>query len=219
MNDIPNYKPNSHKTRGDSKSEERAEKPKVEKVISGTATKRKKSLGSKVKETFTGDDAGTVGEYILFDVVIPAAKSMISDAVSQGIERMLFGDIRRRPNGGPRVGTNYTSYNRVSSSGGSPGRAFEPDGPRRSMTRKARATHDFDEIVLGSRGEAEQVIERLTDLVSTYDVATVSDLYDMVGITGSFTDDKWGWYDLREAQVTRIREGYLLSLPKTSEIE
>src|SRR5690606_17881328 len=109
---INNYPPNTHKSK-DSESKrpqkENAEKPKFEKVADGEH--RKKSLGKKISETFTGDDARSVGEYVLFDVVIPAAKTMISDAVGQGVERMLFGEARRpRTGGGSR--TNYTSYNR-----------------------------------------------------------------------------------------------------------
>ena len=42
----------------------------------------------------------------------------------------------------------------------------------------------------------------------------MADLYDMVNITGDYTDTKWGWYDLRGAGVERIRSGYLLDLPR-----
>jgi hypothetical protein len=81
------------------------------------------------------------------------------------------------------------------------------------MSRMARSRHDFDEIVLQSRTEAEEVIDRLFDLVSRYDTATVADLYELVGIQGSHTDHKWGWTDLRGADVSRTRDGYLLDLP------
>lgn len=203
-----NYPGNTHKAK--------TEKPekKIEQVTKSVAVQRKKPLGRKIAETMTGDDAQSVGNYILFDVIIPAAKAMISDATSQGVERMLFGEVRRgRPSSSSR-GPAYTSYNRMSS-GHPGGRAFEPDGPRRDISRRARVNHEFSEIILATRGEAEEVLDRLGDLVDTYDFATVSDLYELVGITGSFTDDKWGWADLRGAEIRRVREGYLLNLPKT----
>jgi hypothetical protein len=81
------------------------------------------------------------------------------------------------------------------------------------MSRQARARHDFDEIVLESRTEAEEVIDRLFDLVSRYESATVADLYELVGLASSHTDHKWGWTDLRGAGVSRVRGGYLLDLP------
>lgn len=205
-----NYPGNSHKSRDESSKVE--VRKKVTRVTKSTPIQRKKPLGRRVAETFTGEDTRTVGQYILFDVLVPAAKAMISDAVSQGAERLLFGDSRPTSSRSPRKG-NYTPYNRVSG-----GRSFDSSGSR-ELSRRGRSVHDFDEIVLESRGEAEEVLERLTDLIDNYDIATVSDLYDLVGITGSFTDDKWGWTNLRGAGVRRIREGYLLELPKTSPID
>lgn len=207
-----NYTGNSHKIKEGKVASSGREK-KVEKVISGEAVKRQKPLGRKVAETFAGDDVQTVGNYILFDVVLPAAKAMISDAASQGVERLLFGDSVRRPGTSAGRGAGHTSYNRM----------YQPGTARstgnREISKRARANHEFDEVILGTRGEAEEVLERLSDLVDEYDSATVSDLYDLVGITGSFTDDKWGWTDLRTAGVSRVREGYLLSLPRTQPLD
>jgi hypothetical protein len=83
------------------------------------------------------------------------------------------------------------------------------------MSRQQRAQHDFSDIILASRADAEDVLDRLRDLINQYEMATVSDLYDLVGLTGEFTDDKWGWYDLRSAAVQAVRGGYLLRLPRT----
>lgn len=205
MSDVENYPSNSHKNKPKEK--------KVEQVVSGQVIQRKKTLGGKIKETFTGEAASSVAEYVLFDVIVPAAKAMLADAASQGAERLLFGDSReRRVVSGGRQ--SYTPYNRVSSSS-----SKTEYNSRRNMSYRARATHNFDEIVLDSRGEAEEVLDRLADLIRDYDVATVADLYDLVGITGSFTDDKWGWFDIRSASVSRVREGYLLNLPKTEPVD
>ena len=83
------------------------------------------------------------------------------------------------------------------------------------MSRTSRARHDFDEIILETRGEAEEVLSHLVDLTIDYQQATVADLYDLVGITSNFTDNKYGWTDLRSASVTRVRDGYLINLPRT----
>jgi hypothetical protein len=183
------------------------EKARPEKVVEGAVTRRKKGLRDKLAQTFLSEDSSSVFTYVVVDVLVPAAKNAISDAISQGIERMLFGDIRTRraPVGGGRPG-GYTNYSRMH------------EEPRREMTRQARATHDFSDIVLASRGDAEDVIDRLRDLISQYETATVADLYDLVGLTGDFTDDKWGWYDLRVASVRAVRGGYLLNLPRTQPI-
>lgn len=203
---------NSHKA-----NEGETAKPqdkKIDSVVTGDVLRRRKPLGKRFAETFIGGDAKSVWGYVMFEVLAPAAKDMFSDAVSQGVDRVLFGESRpgnrrggRRREGSPN---GYVSYNRFSSNN-----REEP----RNVSRRARATHDFDEIILATRVEAEEVIDRLFDVVGKYEVATVSDLYDLVGITSSYTDSKWGWTDIRGAGATRIRNGYLLDLPKPEYIE
>jgi hypothetical protein len=183
----------------------------VTKVTVGEVVTRKKPLGSRIRSTFVNENSQNVGQYVLLEVLIPAAKNMLSDAISQGIEKLLFGDSRPRGSTGSRPG--YTSYNKMARSPGSPG------SPIREINRRDRANHDFDDIVLSTRGEAEEVLDRLRDLVDEYEIATVADLYDLVGISSSFTDNKWGWYDLKHASVRNIRGGYLVVLPRTQPID
>ena len=194
------YPANSHKKRT------------VNKVIKGDVVQRTNSNNGKLKEALGGDDAQSVFSYIFFDVIIPAAKSMLADASSQFIERILFGESRRSSGG--RQG--YTSYNKMYESRQRPN-SSRPSRPE--ISRQGRATHNFGEVILSSRGEAEHVLDSLIALIDEYGMATVSDLYDLVGITGNFTDDKWGWYDLRGSAVSRIREGFLINLPQTQPIE
>lgn len=79
--------------------------------------------------------------------------------------------------------------------------------------------HDFDEIVLDTRHEAELVLDNLEELIKQYGQATVTDLYDLVNITSSFADEKWGWTDLSHANVSHVRDGYLLNLPKPETLD
>ncbi len=74
--------------------------------------------------------------------------------------------------------------------------------------------HDFGEIGLATRVEAEEAISRLESLIERYGSASVADLYGMIDVTAAFTDDKWGWEDLRGAGVRRSRGQYVLVLPK-----
>lgn len=204
---------NRHKERANTKPDEK----KVQKIVQSEVQRRKKPLGKRMTETFVGGDAKSVWGFVTLDVLIPAAKDMLADAVSQGVERMIFGEARstsRRT--GRRPNDPYISYNRYSSSSRRPEPARDP---RQNISRRARASHDFDEIILATRVEADEVIDRLFDLVSKYESATVADLYDLVGISGSYTDDKWGWVDLRGAGVTRVRNGYLLDLPRPEPLE
>lgn len=213
---VEEFPSNSHRVR---KSPEKEEiKPKnVTKVVTNPVVKQSAPLGRRFINTFFGGDAHGVVSYVIKDVLVPAAKDMIADAVTTGIERMIFGEARSsRHRSGFRSGSSggYVSYNRFSSS--SPLRREED---HRDISRKARGTHDFDEIILATRVEAQEVIDRLFDLVSQYEAATVADLYELVGVSGQYTDEKWGWTDIRGAGITRVRNGWLLDLPKPEQLK
>lgn len=190
---------NSHRVRS------QKEEKKIEKVIQGKVVTRKKTLGRKFGDLFLGDSSGGVMSYVVNDILIPAMKSTVSDMVCGGVE-MLLGTTRgsrsRRDKGKSYV--SYSSY-------------YKSDrDERREPSMRNRTRHDFDDIILDSRGEAEEVLSHLVDLTEDYGMATVSDLYDLVGMTGSFTDNKYGWTNLSNATITRVRDGYLIDLPKTS---
>ena len=134
---------------------------------------------------------------------------MIVDASTKGIERMMYGEAptRHRVRGnGPRI-----TYN-------SPINRDRPsrDISRRSEPRSARQSRE--DFILQSREEADEVLERMHDIVDQFDVVTVADLNEMIGFKSSHVDNKWGWDDLRGSEVRQIREGYLLMIPSPSPI-
>jgi hypothetical protein len=204
---------NSHK----SKSPEPKVRPEIIKITS-TEVVRKKPLGRKIRESFMGDDAQSVGSFILFDVVIPAAKSLILDMFTQGLERSLYGDSHGRSKlGGSRSGRGGTSYQKMYNGAVVDDRGRRDE--RRELSYQQRSEHNFDDVILSNRGEAEEVLERLQDLVNDYDQAAVADLYSMIGVTPSYTDNKWGWTDIRGSRVDAVRGGYLLVLPRTTQLD
>lgn len=191
------------------------ERPKQTQIIKTKATIRKKSPLVRFREVFFGDDARSVASYVAQDVLLPAAKDMISDAVTQTVERILFGDSSpARRSTSRSSNASYTPYHRASANYKKSNGTSDRRGDRRK-----RASHDFDDIEFDSRAEAEVVLDRLYDLVNDYDYATVSDLYDLVGIDAKFTDENYGWYDLRGSTIRRIRSGYILDLPKPEVLE
>lgn len=202
------------------KVKERQDEPikekKVEQIVTGKVIKQKKTLGQKISETFFGDDTRSVSDYLLQDVLIPAMKSTLSDMVGGGIEMLLFGE-RRRSSGGSIYrdrDRSYVPYNKMSSGN----RRDDRRDDRFAMTKVARSRHDFDDIILETRGEAEDVLSHMVDLIEDYGVASVADYYDLLGIESAFTDNNYGWTNIRDGSVERVRRGYSIRLPQPKEI-
>ena len=194
------YKPNSHK----SKEERRESVPdkKVEKIIAGTVKSKKKNEIQKFADVFISEDVTNVKSYILLDVLVPAIKKAISDIVTNGIDMILYGESNRTKSNSAASKVSYRSY-------------YERGNDKRDYANSRTKTgYNYDDIILDNRGEAEDVLSRMNELISTYGVVSVADLYDLVGVTGNYTDNKYGWTDIRSAQVVRIRDGYLIKLPK-----
>ena len=217
MADIPNYPSNSAKAKKPEKAAPEKERPPIEAVVESGVIKRKKSFGRKLGEVFVVEDTQSVVGYVVQDVLIPGAKNVMFDMIRDGFERMLWGESSARSN---RRRGGYTSYNTMYKDPRKDDRRdYRADSDREPISRRARATHDFGELVITDRGEAEEVIDRLIALVDDYGCATVQDLYDLVGLSGNYTDQKWGWNDLRTACVMSTRGGYILDLPRPTVVD
>lgn len=186
----------------------------VQRVTQADAVRRKPGLGKKFAQTFIGGDARTAWDYMVWDVAVPEIKNMMVDALQSGVERFFHGTVRPRSRGGGPNPYGYVAYNQMSR-----GRSVHDDRPpmptRQQLSRPARARHDFDEIILQTRPDAEEALESMkTILDSQYEVVTVADLYELVGIKPDHTDTRWGWTNLKDAGIGRIRGlGYVLDLP------
>lgn len=196
------YKPNSNKFKEQQKA---AQEHKVEKVVTGKVITKKKSGLRKFTDDFISEDAKNVKSYIFGEVLIPAIKKAISDIVTDGIDMILYG--------GPRGGSRRSSADKVSY------RNYYDRGPTRSTVSDRYSAYSYDDVILNSRGEAEDVLARMDELMETYGLVRVADLYDLVGITGSYTDNKYGWTNIRDAKIVRTRDGYMIDMPRAIPID
>lgn len=184
-------------------AEERQKK--VEKVIQGTAVPAQRTLGKRFAEVFLGDDISNVKEYLFYERIVPGIKEMIL----AGIEMMLFGGDRVLRRSSNPSKASYVSYNKMYAS--SPSRR---EREVREVYSRDRGSQ-FTDYIFESKGEALEVLDTLTELIDVYDQASVNDFYDAIGVTGDFTDANYGWHELGNATIRRVRGGgYILDLPR-----
>lgn len=187
------------------------QKERVSRVAQGRVVRRKKPLGRRFFDMF-GGDARSAGEFV-GTMLLEAAKDAVVDGFTMGLERMVFGEAsgrsRRRPGSGA---FQNPMANRVNYQ--------QPTSIRQPISDRGRAKFQFDEILLDSRVEGDEVIATLIERIEQYGAATVRDLYDALGEDSKWTEEKYGWTDLSYARVHRARGGgYLLDLPKPEPLE
>lgn len=180
----------------------------VNKVVQGKV-KTKKNEVRRFKDIFISEDAANVKSYILMDVLVPAVKKAISDIVTNGIDMVLYGGKGSPNRKSISSKVSYSDYY-ANRNGGDRFRPSQAQvGPR----------YNYEDIILEYRGEAEEVLDRLNECIEIYKVARVADLYDLVGKTGTYTDNNYGWTNLSAAKVVRVNDGYWLDMPKAKPID
>lgn len=186
------YRPNSHRSR---ELVEKRDGKKFEKVISGSAKTKKKNAVSRFSDVFVSGDVSKIKEYVIMDILVPGVKKGISEIIDYTKDTILYGEP-----GHSKKPSKYPYRN-----------CYERERDRR---RPARRAYDYEDVVLDTRGEAEDVLYRMDEIVGTYGFVSIGDLYDLVGIDGNHTDNKYGWTNILSAKVVRVGDGYIIKLPR-----
>lgn len=200
------YQSNSHKSKEETTETELATREKkVQKVVSGKV-KTKSNEGRKLASMFISEDATNVKSYILMDVLVPTIKKTLFDIVTDSLDMILNGGTGSRK---------HKSGNKISY------RSYYDDkrDDRREGSYRARGRFDYDDLIFDSRGECEAVREQMVDVIETYGFVTVADMYDMADLPAPYTSSKYGWTNIRTAETVRVRDGYVLKLPKAMPID
>lgn len=163
---------------------------------------KRESTARKVVGEIIREDARSVGETVLWDVIIPTVKNLISDTVTRGIESMLYGGDSR-----PRSRNSYSDYSGYSRPKGNRDRPAE----RRERRSARHSEPERNEIIFDSRSDANDVIDRMSDLIDQYGQASLADLNALIGASSNFIDDNWGWTDMGSFDVRQVRDGFMLT--------
>lgn len=198
-----NYQSNSHRSKAESASPV-PEAPKTEnkrapKVVQGAVKVKKKNAVRRMADAFLPDDIARIKEYFFGDVLVPTVKNLISATVNT----LLWNNARG--NGGSGAGASQTPY----------GRYYENNnGGRANTATRSMPVQDCRSIVFRDRRDAEHVLTQMDDLMATYGVVRIADVFDMAGMSCDWTCNDYGWYNVRNAAIVATHEGFIIDMPR-----
>jgi hypothetical protein len=219
---MDNIKPNSHKYKDANASGEDTG-TRLKPILSeGKARIQKKSSISKLTGSIISEDAKNVKSYIFMDVLIPSFKKAISDIVTNGIDIILYGEAghTKRTNNASRVSYRNYSDSPNDRFGKSGGTRYDSASNRERGDTRSGSVSLFDDIVVDSRGEAEDILSRMGEYLEVYPVISIADMYDLANITNfPHTCNNYGWKSIADAKIVRISDGYLIKMPPIESIK
>lgn len=177
------------------------------------AIRRRKSITRSIKQTLFSEDTKNVVEHVIFEVLVPAAKTMISDMFSQAIEMMLFGESSGRKRSRDRGERTMVSY----------GSMYKREDERERRPTSRRDRFGLSDIYFTGPKAGEQatdVLSDMCDLLEKYEQVSVADYFDLANLDGAtHAHVKWGWTSLKKAYCTFTRNGYVIILPEPEELD
>lgn len=208
------YKPNSYKARSEAaKAEAEANSKKTEdekpssnnkRIVQGEVKIRKPNEFREFVRAFIVDDIRNVAKKAVYDFFIPSLKATFYKTLTNGLG-MLFGI---NPDSAGNVNATKVAYTQFSAKNTS----TNQPSPSENKTRSA---FNLSDIIIPTRYEAEAVIERIHDLLNSYGVVSVTDVYEMINVDVPYTLVKYGWKSLPTNIVPYpVDGGYVIRLPK-----
>lgn len=180
------YKPNSNKAK-----EERKES--LSKVVKTKARRRKGGGLKKIANIILAEDIEDAKIQLVSDVIIPAIRQALHDIFDRGSNLMFLGFENR--NGKSKASkVSYRDY-------------YESDRKPAERYVSRSKTLEYNDVIFDSKSEAEEVLFGMDELIEVYGSASVADYYEFVGITGDYSAHDYGWTDIRNAHIDRVRDG------------
>jgi len=184
-----------------------AEKRVITPVTTNVTEKKATGVGKFRKRMFS-EDAGSVGESVVSDVIIPKVQGLIVDACKYMIDFIFYGKTGAN-NASRRSGIGTVSYSNYYRGNGTQMQQIPMTAYQRPNT-----VYQIKDIMFNERAEAEEVILAMQDTIARYGSVTVGDFYDMIGQHGTYTDLKYGWRDLNQTAPVRYGGGWRIDFPK-----
>lgn len=179
---------------------------KIKSVVKGKTKVRQKSELSKVAKNIISEECGSIKDYIIYDTLIPVVKDTVANLIKGSIDMLLYGEIRSSGRSGRRTNASRVSY-----------RDFyddRRDDRRDSRRDRSNSRLSYDDISFESRGDAEDVLAAMDDILESYGVVRVADFFELAGKTGSYVNQDYGWTNLASAKIEMYRGDFYIKLPR-----
>lgn len=197
MNDL---KPNSHKAKANSPIET-PKKQGVKQVAAGKI--RKQSVGEKFKEAFIAEDAKTVKQYVIFDVIFPGLKDLTLSILHGAVDMIFTGRTSNKKKGFYSVNhNNYGGYY----------------GGSGSQSQAVQKSHTYENVTFTTRNEADDVLEQMKLYLDEYHRVSIATFNELAGVTGDYTDNRYGWKSLADAKVMYHQGEYFIDFPRPRDL-
>lgn len=206
-----------------SKVEETKKEPTPKRMVSKPVKVKKEGLVERLVKGVIGPDGlPKVGRYLNQNVIMPSIRDIIVKSVQDGVSMMVYRqDMHRGPQSGGYSQNQGTDYGRQYRQHGY-GQSGHQTKPQRNYAREYKEPGQqqvlrdgvyLNQYMVANRDEAQSILNGLQEYILDYGQATVASYYQMLGIDTVFTDDSFGWDDLRGVRVLPYNGSFVIDLP------
>ena len=181
-----------------------------ESLVQGAKLKKPGTM-TKLADVFGLEDARDVKSFIISDVLVPGLKNLFFELAKKSLEMTLFGGGSSKSSSVGNIiklsSSNKTAYNRSYS--------YTTNTPSQNARAKSeKLVGGVDNIIFETRGDAEIVLDAMDEIISEYGVVSVSEFYDLAGVSiDNYQLKNFGWDTLVGARVRFINDGYAIQFP------
>lgn len=185
---------------------------KFEKASAPKTKQIKKSGAKKLADIFIQGDIQQVRHTIIYDMIIPAGKNLLMGVAESALRMILFNDQTRPssyqsptwynpPQSSSVPRTSYSSY-------------YVQNRQNVPVSYQSSGYSSDYEQVFPNRSTAESILLDMRNAIATYGSVSVGDFYDLIGVSSSYVDLSYGWYDLNTAGIRAVPGGFVIDFPR-----
>ena len=170
-------------------------RPKAKPVISKAARKATKGgLAYEIRE---------IANSLFSSLMKPTMQNLLLDFVNGALRMLVLKEDASS------YGRAHTPYNRFFDT--SP--TYQKSSSYSTVAPPIRA-NPYEPVLIPTRQEAETVLYHMRARIEEFGWVTVGDLYSMCRMPSNFTQERWGWTDLKHVGIGHTNQGWFIDLPE-----